>query len=197
MDVSCNNQDLEGAYYPNILKSDPSGLDPTLYKTQNPTVQGVTASAGGFQGICADKSRTFNFYGQDESCEYFVIDHRGHLYAAQTGNFAIWVLAALDLVLVWAGADAYTRWTRSNALIDATGQLPAGGITKTYIVTRGDYVPLRILFADSVSIFYFSINITAPDGSIVFKFPSPTSNFVVTHSCDGAAPAYPPFGAET
>jgi hypothetical protein len=106
-------------------------------------------------------------------------------------------------VLVWAGDTAYSGWTRNNALLDVTyPELGAGGggggtITGSYAATKGQYVPLRVLFSQGDGPYGFGIQITAPDGTVVLDANSATSDFLVQYSCDGtSAPAYPPFRQE-
>jgi hypothetical protein len=128
-----------------------------------------------------------------------VIDYRGYLYAGQTGTFTVTISAADNLALVWMGPDAYSGWTRSNAMIHVTyTQLPAGGTSETYAASAGDYIPLRVMFANGEGPFAYGISVTAPDGSTVLSATSATSPFLVKQSCDGTtAHPYPAFGQET
>ncbi|KAH8807920.1 GLEYA domain-containing protein [Xylogone sp. PMI_703] len=206
-DNSCNNQGVQFAYYPNPFGGNYDGdytqFDPTYFKTDAPAISGVAGSAGGISGGCPYASSTFNFYGYTENCNYIALNYRGYLYAGQSGTFTFRVFSADDIVLIWAGPDAYAGWTRSNALIGITyPELGAGGggggsVSASYTAVAGEYIPLRILFAQGDGPFGFNIEITAPDGSIILSASSSTSEYLVQFSCDGTtAPPYAPFGAE-
>lgn len=171
-------------------------------KSTTPVVLGTTGSTGGFGGGCASSSSTFNLYGYTERCSLFTLNYRGYLYAGQTGTFTFTISSADDLALVWAGANAYSGWTRANALLDVTytklGNLPGGTISGTYAAIAGEYIPMRIVFAQGGGPFGFVATVTAPDGTVILDGGSSTNRFLVQYSCDGAmaAPPYAPFGQE-
>ncbi|KAH6653178.1 GLEYA domain-containing protein [Truncatella angustata] len=206
-DLSCNNQGAEFAYYVSPFGVNRDGVysqfDPTYFKSINPVVSGVAGSAGGISGSCPYTSSRFSFYGYTENCNNIALNYRGYLYAGQTGTFTFEVSSADDIVLVWAGAAAYSGWTRANALLDVTypeigaGSGNGGSIVGTYATTAGTYIPLRILFSQGDGPFGFNVKVTAPDGTVVLSASSSTSDYLVTHSCDGtSAPAYASYGAE-
>lgn len=206
-DTSCNNQGVQVAYYNNPFGVNSDGsysqFDPTYFKTTIPGATSIASSAGGIGGSCSDSYSTFNFYGYTENCNYIALNYRGYLYAGQTGDFDFSISSADDIVLVWAGDAAYSGWTRSNALIDVTytelgaGTGGGGKITGSYAASKGQYIPLRVLFAQGDGPYGFNIQVTAPDGTVVLDANSATSEFLVQYSCDGtSAPAYPAFGQE-
>jgi hypothetical protein len=196
---------VEFAYYANPFTggSDAaySSFNPAYLKSTTPVVSGTTGAAGGIGGGCDSPSATFSFYGYTEECSYFTLHYRGYLFADQTGTFTFQISGADDLVLVWAGANAYSHWTRSNALLDVTYQrlesLPGGTLSRTYAAVAGEYIPMRIVFAQGGGPFGFNIAVTAPDGSVVLSAGSATNKFLVQNSCDGtSAPPFAPLGQE-
>lgn len=206
-DISCSNQGVEFAYYPSPFGVNSDGVyskfDPAYFKSVSPVVSGVAGSAGGISGSCPYSSSTFNFYGYTENCNYLALNYRGYLYAGQTGTFTFTISSADDIVLIWAGAAAYSGWTRANALLDVTypeigsGSGNGGSIVATYAATAGDYIPLRILFSQGDGAFGFNVGISAPDGTVVLSASSSTSDYLIRNSCDGtSAPAYAPYGSE-
>lgn len=75
-----------------------------------------------------------------------------------------------------------------------------GGVplTATYLATYGEYIPLRILFAQGDGPFGFNVVVTAPDGTVILDEYSSESEYLVQYACqEGLAPAYAPFGQET
>jgi len=201
-DQSCENQGIQVAYYSNSYQTTDdaySTFDPTYLKTTTPGFSAVTSSAGGISDSCDNGSE--EFYGNTGSCNQFALNYRGYLYAGQTGTFTFSVSQADNLVLIWAGSLAYSGWTRSNAFMDVTFQELGGGGgagTATYTASAGQYIPLRIVFAQGTGPFNYALQVTAPDGTVVLNGNSATNKFLVQHSCDGtSAPAYPHFGHET
>jgi hypothetical protein len=199
-DTSCGNPGLEWAYYTNeFVTNDLSTYDPVYYKTQLPgEAEGVTTNAGGISGTCASTASKYSFYGHSELCDEFTLNYRGYIYAPQTGTFTITVTAAKNLLLVWAGPDAYSGYMRDNAIIDVTyNTLPAGGKPANYAANAGDYIPLRIMFSQGSGPFEFDVKVTAPDGTVILSDSSAASEYLVWKSYDGTAPPYPAFGSET
>lgn len=177
-----------------------ASYDPSYFKTKTPDATSDAAtSAGGIAGSCPGSTSLFNFYGAYENCNYISLDYHGYLYASQTGTYSFSISKADDFVLVWAGSVAYSGWTRSNAMIDVTlGQLNngAGRSTGTYSAVKGQYIPLRVLFAQGNGPFEFGLQVKGPDGSVVLN--QNTNLFQVKYSCDGTtAPDFPAYGSET
>lgn len=140
----------------------------------------------------SDSGTVISIYGSpvEFQSEYFIINHRGYIFAQLTGTYTISVSSVDDTVCLWLGATAETGWTRSNDNIDASYDNAPGTETITYNLMAGQWLPIRIVYAQAQGDATFSLSITAPDGSVPPFFQD---------SCDGtAAPAYAqPFGAET
>ena len=202
-DSSCNNQGLQFAYYTSPFRdisNDYAEFDPTYFKSQAPIASGAASSAGGIGGNCSPNSPTFNFYGQDESCNTFAINYRGYLYAPTTGVFTFTLTAADDIVFIWGGDVAYSGWDESNYLLRKTYVDLGGtnGAVATLPVTAGQYVPYRMVFGQGGGPFGFNVQVTAPDGTVVLSASSSSNQYSVQYSCDGTlGPQHVPFGQET
>lgn len=198
-DLSCNNQGVQWAYYYNNDGGNNDGVysqfNPAKFKTVQPGMSGVAGSAAGFSYSCPSTSSTVNLYGYTTNCNYLVLNYRGYLYASQSGSFTFTVGDVDDFVEIWVGSIAYSGWTRANA--DAEYTLNDSG-SFSFDATAGEYVPIRVMFAQGYGVISFSLEITAPDGTVVLGADSTTSDYLVQQSCDGtSAPAYPAFGSET
>jgi hypothetical protein len=104
-----------------------------------------------------------------------------------------------DAVWMWLGPNAYSGWTRANADV-FVGAAYYGATAQSFSTTlvEGEYVPLRILFAQAQGGMSFYFSITAPDGTVVLDSNTQDSPYLVQYSCDGVTgPAFPAFGAET
>lgn len=209
-DLSCDNHGIEYAIFSNPYTRGLQRFDPTYsefsavaFQTAAPQATGVTNYLGlPFVG----RGTQASIYGNPpQSLELTAINHRTYLFAKISGQFTFDFTLSDDISLLWVGSNVYgPRYTRANANLE---QLYNGGIaidqqtTYTYNVTltQGQYVPIRVLYANAEYDADFTFNIYAPDGELVtnsstaFTF----SPYVVRFSCDGVkAPRYVPFGAE-
>lgn len=196
---ACFNQGLQYAYYPNQsgnnVDSVFSNLDPTVYRTVTPYFNGTTSTIGGITNSCTNGNITI-YNSPPVSCNEFVLDHRGYLFAEQAGNYSINVSSPDDAVIVWLGADAYAGWTKSNANLYEYYNETAS--TYTVGLAKGSYHPIRIMFVNAELEEAFDMSITAPDGTTILAANTLTSPYFVQQSCDGVtAPAYPAWGHES
>lgn len=131
------------------------------------------------------------------STNFFVLNHRGYIYAQQTGNYTFNVGDVDDSVYIWVGSLAYSGWTGANANLFVTiGETKTGSLTIS--LNEGQYYALRIVFAQAQGPATFTVEVTAPDGSVFLSDSSTASPYLVQYSCDGTtAPQYAPFGQET
>lgn len=198
-DSSCSNKGLQWAYYAalggNGYPSNSLDFDPTLYKNQTPIANGTTqlvsiAPTGG--------SGTGIFYGQGPFPEYsFFVDHRGYFWPPQTGNYTVTFDYTDDAGFLWVGPVAYSGWNNTNW--DEYDNWSSAPTSAQISLTKGQYVPIRFAMGQGGGGGGWTVSMYAPDGETVM---SSTSSFIgspymVSFSCDGTAPAYPPFGAET
>lgn len=149
-------------------------------------------------GIDIPGDSEFSIYGsQPVSTNYFVLNHRGYVYAQQPGTYTFEASQVDDSVYIWVGPVAYSGWNGPNANLFVT--IGQGG-TGSYSIdlTEGQYYALRIVFAQAQGPASFSLQVTAPDGSVFLSDSSTASPYLVQYSCDGTtAPKYPAFGQET
>lgn len=196
---TCANQGLQYAYYPNQSGNNVddvySNFDPVIYKTIVPYFNSTTTMVGGITNSCTNGNITI-YDSPRLSCNEFVLDHRGYLFAEEAGNYTINVGRPDDAVLVWVGADAYSGWTRPNANLYEYYNETAGSYSA--VLQKGDYYPFRVMFVNAELEEAFSFDVTAPDGSIILGSNTAASPYFVQQSCDGTtAPAFPAWGHES
>ncbi|KAI0840888.1 GLEYA domain-containing protein [Hypoxylon sp. FL0890] len=190
---SCDNQGVQWAEYDNDQgwKNDPtySTFNPEVYKTETPGFQSVITSLGGVSN--ADIS----FYGSDlwTNTDFYVIDHRGYLFAPQTGAYTISATGVDDAVFVWYGETAVSGWSRANDALLVTTDSPnqSGSIPVT--LNAGDYLPFRIMYAQAQGGAEFQLSITAPDGTVISNTAG--TPYLLQFPCGGQP--YPAWGSES
>ncbi|CAK7198605.1 hypothetical protein SEUCBS139899_001269 [Sporothrix eucalyptigena] len=196
----CNNQGLQFALYPNNQgdSSDAtySIFDPTVYKTETPEFSGITSTAGGFDYSYVQEITVYGTSYEFES-DYFVLDHRGYIFAAENGSYTISFTNVDDIVLLWLGANAYAGWTRADA--NAGIYFGEGGDGSASVdMVEGEYMPIRIMYAQAQGAAVFQVSITAPDGTVFLSSSTENSPYLVQYSCDlVSAPQFPAWGSET
>lgn len=128
---------------------------------------------------------------------YIALDHRGYIYAEQSGNYTFSSTYVDDMLLFWAGPIAYSGWNGDN--YDAWQYFPVtASATYTMELLSGQYFPIRLLYVNAETNSDLSITITAPDGTEIISSNSTGSPYIVQSSCDTtSAPPYPPFGQES
>ena len=104
----------------------------------------MTNSVG---GISLPGSSQVSIYGSPPLySNYFVLNHRGYIFAQQSGTYTFSVGGVDDAVYIWIGPLAYTGWTKQNANVFLT--YPRSGNFQINLV-KGNYYPLRIAFAQA------------------------------------------------
>jgi hypothetical protein len=160
-----------------------SNFYPEVYKSQSPGVDGVTSTIG---GISASGGVAISVYGSSQTfySDYFALDHKGYLFAVATGTYTFTVSGVDDAAFLWLGSEAYAGWTRSNAdLIVAyhQGVGPGSGST-TIDLTEGEYLPIRIMFAQGQGNAVFQLSVAAPDGTVFLNSNTENSPYIVQYS---------------
>lgn len=199
-DLSCGNQGLAYAIYPNKREDgtkivfdapDYNNFDPVIFKTAALQVTGTTKSIG--------FPNTNNIYGNTpEDSANVVVNHRGYLFAEQSGEYTFTISACDNMALLWIGPNAFTDYSRSTATIvqqwvDAS-QKPVEYKTT---LTQGQYYPLRLLYVNGGGPGNLQVKIQAPDGKAILDEKTTNSAALVQFSCDGVlAPKFADFGAE-
>ncbi|MCJ1404873.1 hypothetical protein MMC11_008099 [Xylographa trunciseda] len=200
LDTSCGNQGLAYAIFPNtktdgtVLAYDApaySTFDPTVYKTANPQVSGQTTSLG--------VTDCHTIYGNTpNNYEYVTVNHRGYIFAAQSGEHTFSFTSVDNIVMFWLGPKAYSGYTRANAdIIQPWVAGASSAVTFKTTFVQGQYYPIRIIFANGGGPGNFKMSVQAPDGTVVVDDATGASKILVQFSCDGvSAPPFPAFGAE-
>ncbi|KAK6197289.1 hypothetical protein LQW54_010751 [Pestalotiopsis sp. IQ-011] len=200
---TCNNFGLEWAQYHNDqgYNWDPNyrTFDPAHFKTIEPNATGQTSKVY-VPDTFANTGDAFpvSVYDIKVPVELFVLNHRGYFYAPQKGTYNFSVPRIDDAAFVWLGAHAYEGWTRDNADISFICSFPREQQTTSasVVLEQGEYLPLRILFAQAQGGVSLQFQVTGP-GDVQYLNSVTESPFVVGKSCDGTAPAYERFGHET
>ena len=165
---------------------------PTTFKTVTPEHSGMAPAVG----IADDKKP---IYGYTKQADFVAVDHRGYIFAQQTGDYTFTFPTSDEITLLWVGPNAYSGWTRENANVAQTWD-GTGTNTKTYSASfvKGKYYPIRILWANSMGPGSFKTSLTAPDGSTILGPEVASSPVLVQFSCDSTtAPPFPAWGSET
>jgi GLEYA domain len=128
---------------------------------------------------------------------FLIVNHRGFLFAPQSGTYTFQFGLTDDIALLWVGLVAYSGWNRTNAAMVAVNSVP--GATVAVPLIAGTYTPIRVVYGNAPGFASFVFSITAPNGTVLLSSENnPGSTFVFQFSCDGtSAPPFPPFGSET
>jgi hypothetical protein len=126
---------------------------------------------------------------------YLAINHRGYLFARDTGTYTFSCPYSDDITFLWIGSSALSGWGRTNAALEQ--DYSGGTSTKTYtvVLTQGFYYPFRILFGNGQGQAQFTFNILGPDGNAISSGTTSNSNYIVKYACDGSTLPFPPFGS--
>ncbi|KAI2624278.1 GLEYA domain-containing protein [Hypoxylon sp. NC1633] len=196
---TCRNQGIQWAEYPNTQGPNTGALyssfDPTVYKQQDPSISGVANTIG---GIYTAGPGDISVYGSSQQFpgDDFALNHRGYLFAPETGTYTITVPGADDVLFVWWGPVARSGWTRANANLVLAYGTPS--TSRTVDLVAGQYLPLRMVYGQDGGLANFQISVAAPDGTVFIDSNTANSPYVVRFSCDGtSAPPYVDWGSES
>lgn len=155
---------------------------------------------GNLNGSC---SGNFNVYSSTQStpCQFFTLDHRGYFFAPTAGSYTFTLANIDDIALLWTDTIAQAGWTRANADVTATfTNNRNSGASFSVTLAQGQYLALRIIFANAQSAYGFDFAVTDPYGDFIVNSAMSTdpSPYLVQYSCDGTtAPPFPgAFGSE-
>ena len=125
-----------------------------------------------------------------------VVDHRGYLFAPIDGEYTFYIDLSDNIVEIWLGSYAYSGWNRKNADIEALFTEGVQSYTATY--SAAEYIPIRVLWANSDGPGSFYISITAPDGTEIVGSDMASSPYLLQYSCDlTSEPGYAAWNSET
>lgn len=160
-----------------------------------PRYQSTTNVIGGISfHDSADKS----IYGSPPLPESnFVLDHRGYIYARQTGTYTFTVNEVDDAAFIWVGGAAYSGWTAANANLKVLYDNGPKQGSYTVSLREGIYYPFRIFYGQGPNIAEFDVTVKAPDGTTFLSSNTTGSPYLVRFACDGfSTPLFDPFGFE-
>jgi len=193
-DQSCENGGLDYAIYEHrFYNSDAprfSSFDATFFHTATPTYEGITERIGIQPGT--DWTKPFTIYegSPEQMWQYKAVDHRGFLFAPETGTYKVTVPNSDEITLVWFGDKAISGWTRANA--DLEQDYP-GGTSRTFEVDleEGTYTPFRLLWANAQGELNFIAEVQAPGGQVIVNGDGADNAYLVRYACDGTTPEFP------
>ena len=168
-----------------------SVYDPTAFKTAKPETRGKTKTIG-----IADTTKIYD--STRASGLYVTVNHRGYLFTQQAGEYTFSIPLSDDIALFWIGPNAYSGFTRENAdIIRAYTDTGKNEFKQTF--QQGEYVPIRLILANSEGPGTLVPEIKAPDGTVIIGAETTKeSPYLVQFSCDRVrAPNFAPYGSET
>lgn len=193
---------MQWAYYialgGNGFPSTSSAFDPTLYRNITPIANGTTQIVD--VPYTTDALGNATFYNKaSEPLANFFIDHRGYFYPPQTGNYIFDYNYIDDAAFLWVGAVAYSGWNSTNR--NLYGNWQNFGLPVSVYLVKNTLVPIRVAMGQGAGGGGLNLDIYAPDGETVITSNTSSnvgtaSPYFVAFSCDGSAPAYPPWGSE-
>ncbi|KUJ10512.1 uncharacterized protein LY89DRAFT_596622, partial [Mollisia scopiformis] len=193
--TSCDNQGLQYAafYNPEGNNADDSysTFDPTYLKSTSVGGQGtanlyysaVTTTAGGIDNHCTSADITVYGDSTEFGCQFFTLDHRGYLFAAETGTYTFSVSGVDDIFFLWTGTTAQSGWTRDNTALTVTETASDGSYSVD--LTQGEYLPFRMIFGQAQGYAVFQVSVTDPNNDVILDSDSAGSPYLVQYSCDG------------
>ncbi|KAL8953997.1 MAG: hypothetical protein Q9222_000158 [Ikaeria aurantiellina] len=198
-DLTCNNQGFEYAVFASnkpdgtlmIMDHNYNSYTPETFKTAKPEAVSKTKSIG-----INDPTKIYD--STRASGEYVTVNHRAYLFTQEAGEYTFALPPGDDIALLWTGPEAYSGYTRANAKVERVfGSTPPPDYKQTF--GKGEYVPIRIMWANGGGLGEFTAEIKAPDGStIIGAGTTQESPHLVGFSCDGTtAPRFPAYGAES
>ncbi|KAL8974752.1 MAG: hypothetical protein Q9197_001014 [Variospora fuerteventurae] len=198
-DLTCSNQGFEYAVFASknadgtvmIMDTSYSAYSPETFKTAKPEVVGKTTRIG-----INDPTKIYD--STRANGEYVTVNHRAYLFTQEAGEYTFALPPGDDISLLWVGPEAYSGYTRANAkVVRVFGSTPPPDYKQTF--RKGEYVPVRIMWANGGGPGEFVAEIKAPDGStIIGAGTTKESPYLIGFSCDRTtAPKFPSYGAET
>ncbi|KAI4592959.1 hypothetical protein KJ359_010212 [Pestalotiopsis sp. 9143b] len=201
---ACDNLGVQWAEYRNFLErpgndANYSAFLPEVYKGHTPEIPGVYGNIGPVD-FTSSRSRLVTIYNSNQAfpSAFFALDHKAYFFAPTAGRYVFSVTNVDDAVFLWLGPKAYAGWTRANA--DGFGVYDEGaGFARVFAdLDAGEYVPVRLMLAQSQGPASFNFFVAAPDGTNVVSPDVVDSPYLVQSSCDGVtAPAFVDWPLET
>lgn len=158
-------------------------------------------------GSDAQPNQVFQIYDDAPRLRYNIgfltIIHRGFLFARQSGTYTFTSASSDDITFLWTGSKAVSGFTRANADIiqsyyattNSQGQTVQQNTPVSFSITltQGQYLPIRIQWADAGPPGELNMNVTGPDGGFRIRRGQALQD-VVDAGCGGTnatTPAFP------
>jgi hypothetical protein len=130
--------------------------------------------------------------------DYFVVNHRGYLFAREGGQYTFQSASPDDITMVWLGPNAYSGYSNATGNWILRNPYGTGNTLATATLTQGQYYPMRVMYANAQQAASLQFSVKSPSGAMIVDSQGTTnSQYLVQFSCDGVAKPYPLFGKET
>lgn len=201
--TTCSNAGMQWAIYTTGVPTNNDGsiyanFQPTTFKPVRPFATGTVSAIGPLNNPSTSNTQISVYNSPSFQSNGWALDHKGYLFASQSGNYTFQAQNPDDIVMVWLGTNAYSGWNNNTGNWILRSCYGNGETTATQSLDQGQYYPLRVLFANAQGAYALKFNVTAPDGTQFISQTGATSLFLVQNSCDNTtAPAFPAWGQET
>jgi hypothetical protein len=176
-----------------------SNFNPAKYKTLTPYTTGTNIQVGPVNYTGAN-SVDMTIYGNPNKfkTDYFAVNHRGYIYARESGTYAFQSDFPDDIVMVWVGPNAYRGYTNDKGNYILRNPYGAGKTIATVDLKQGQYYPVRVIYANAQQAAQLHFEVRSPGGTaIIDSEGNVNTQYLVQFSCDNiAAPKYDPWGQE-
>ena len=193
-DLSCGNQGFNFAVYPNYLKGRPNLKLDALYSSFIPSrFDDVTPEFTGVTNNLA-VSDAHSVYGyRPKNYQYVAVNHKGYFLAQIAGEYSFKIPEADGIALLWVGSAAKFNWTRPSASLIQILPVNPSKVYKTTF-TQGEYVDVRLVWANAGNNGNFQVEIVGPAGAVVWSGQNSTA--LVQFSCDHKVGPWNEWGKE-
>ncbi|KAF4554306.1 Hypothetical protein D9617_4g000590 [Elsinoe fawcettii] len=178
--TTCSNAGVKYAAYvdPYAVNGILRDYDTALLKKLAPPSSGVTSGIG-FSSAGYSQNKTVYNGNAYFNTDTLAIDHTFYVFANQDGVYNFTIPVADDIELVWIGPTALSNFTRANADIEQTFSWTAAPKTKSVTAKLGDYIPVRVQWANFGGDATLRFDIIGPDGVAVHQTVAGTSTATV------------------
>lgn len=150
-----------------------------------PGYNSTTSIIGGFDYGNYNGTYDPTMYGSSMDFEmaYFVVNHRGYLYAETADTYTAEATTADDMVFVWVGGNAYSGWGRWNKNFQTAFYISPGSGSASFNMTAGSYMPLRIVYVQAQGSARFDSELIGQDRTVTLNSETTPSPYIVQYGC--------------
>lgn len=140
----------------------------TVLRDQDPTATGTSKSLG--VDTQCEGDETTDVYGDEYDGDTLstIVQNIGYFHLSKSGTYTFRLTNADEAIFLWTGDKAKEGWTQGNA--DAKAAYVRGSSEDGSFevdATAGEYIPYRILWANSVGCGGFQVQVNDPDGETI------------------------------